>query len=37
MLQAQIRMNFECTRLSGSTPAVAPMVMAYAVQEPESQ
>ena len=28
MLQAHTRMNFECTRLSGSTPAVSPIVMA---------
>ena len=37
MLAAQMRMNLECTKDSGSTPAVSPMVMTYAVQAPESQ
>ena len=37
VFEAQMMMYLECTMLSGSTPAVAPTVAAYAVQAPESQ
>ena len=36
-LHAQMTMYFECTKLSGSTPAVGPRVMTWAVIAPPSQ